>query len=473
MIKISSQTRLPINFLLDYTLVGMTIVSLIFSLGNFWQLLITLPESNQQLIRTQKTLPRWENLPIQKSATDPFDSTIQKKPVTTLTPTLELTSKLLMISDDKIDQITKTLADKEISTPIKISPSIYQVQIDKNRELALNEIIEDKNLISSNDDELFLLEDTQLEKKVSVQDYQEIPTPDQLNLITFPSNPTPQEINKPEELATLASLPKDKYIGNQWYLKDPKLKLNTKLIIVAVIDGGVDISHPDLVDIITRDSDNQVLGWNYWDNTPIRPADVSSKLDEAYGHGTHIAGTIGARSNDIGTLGSCFGSCKVMPLKVFGGINSTGSTSNAVKAINYAVVNGAKIINLSWGSKNFNPILAQAIANAQSAGVTIVASAGNNSEDNILYPAKLEGVISVGSLDKEGKRSTTTNYGSSINRYAPGIGILATSIALSNTCSPDNQGLDNDLYNYCSGTSMAAAVTSGAMAKELSEKEDL
>ncbi len=469
MIKISSRIRLPINFLLDYTLVGMTIIGLIFSLGNFWHLLISLPESNQQPITIQKALPRWENLPIQKSATDPFDSTIQKKLTTNISSNLILTSKLLMINDDKIDQITKALADKKIITPIKISPNIYEVQADKNSELALNEIIEDKNLISGNDDDLFLLEDAQLEKKVPVQDSQTTPTPNQSDLVTFPSNSIPQEINKPEELATLASLPKDKYIGSQWHLKDPKLRLNTKLIIVAVIDGGVDISHPDLIDVITKDSNNQVIGWNYWDNTPIRPADVSSKLDEAYGHGTHIAGTIGASSNDLGVLGSCLGTCKVMPLKIFGGINSTGSTSNAVKAINHAVVNGAKIINLSWGSKNFNPILAQAIASAQSAGVTIVAAAGNNGENNVLYPAKLEGVISVGSLDKEGNRSTTTNYGSSINRYAPGVGILATSIALSNTCSPDNQGLDNDLYNYCSGTSMATAVASGTLAKELAE----
>ncbi len=482
MSKISPRFTSASIFLVDNIIVFLTLTSVIFSLANFWHLLPRVVKNPPLAINSsyniQPPVP-WVNIPPTDQSKDPAISA--DTPIISLNsaPSTGLETRLLVIFDDQINQFTQVLRDNKMSQPVKISSNIYQLKTSDQSSDNLDKIVQSAKIISSQDDELSLLQDdltkpnaNPTQSKILVMDNQpSTPIPKMAENINLPGVSLPKEIILADNLELLDSLPRDQYIGSQWYLSDqkkPKLE-GKKPIIVAVIDGGVDISHPDLVESIARDSSGQTLGWNYWDNTPIKLTDVSSKLDEAYGHGTHIAGTIGATSNNIGVSGSCLGTCQIMPLKVFGGLNSSGSVSGAIKAIDYAVTNGAKIINMSWGSKNRNPILAESIRIAQSKGVLIVAAAGNNAQDNILFPAKLEGVISVGSLDKEGARSNTSNYGKGITEYQPGVEILATSIAAVRTCSPDGRGFDSGLYNYCSGTSMATAVASGQRAKELWE----
>ena len=482
MSKISPRFTSASIFLVDNVMVFLTLTSVIFSLANFWHLLPSVVKSPSLAISSfpnQPSVPWINILPMDQSrdAAIPVDI-----PITSVNsaPSTGLQTRLLVIFDNQIDQFTQVLRDNKMSQPVKIGSNIYQVKTSDQSSDNLDKLVESAKIISSEDDELSLLQDSTTQSNavpraprlLSTDIQPSTPIPKMVENKNLPSVSLPKEIIQADNLELLDSLPRDQYIGSQWYLSDqkkPKVK-GKKPVIVAVIDGGVDISHPDLVGSIARDSSGQTLGWNYWDNTPIKLTDVSSKLDEAYGHGTHIAGTIGATSNNIGVSGSCLGTCQIMPLKVFGGVNSSGSVSGAIKAIDYAVTNGAKIINMSWGSKNRNPILAESIRIARSKGVLIVAAAGNNAEDNILFPAKLEGVISVGSLDKEGLRSSTTNYGNGITEYQPGVEILATSIAAVRTCSPDGRGFDSGLYNYCSGTSMATAVASGQKAQELWEQ---
>lgn len=248
-------------------------------------------------------------------------------------------------------------------------------------------------------------------------------------------------------------------------------------MIVAVLDTGVDYRHEDLAQNMwhnTRevpgngiDDDHNGLvddyyGYNFFNHT-------SDPMDN-YFHGTHVAGTIGAVGNNgIGITGINW-HVKIMALKV---LDSTGngSLSDVVSGINYAVANGAKVINSSWAfpagltglpnDPNLEPsqILRDAIEAADQAGVIFVAAAGNHSVNSDLqprYPASysLGNIISVAATDKNDTLALFSNYGAtSIDLGAPGVSILST--YPSDPTRP---------YVYASGTSMAAPHVAGAAA---------
>lgn len=233
--------------------------------------------------------------------------------------------------------------------------------------------------------------------------------------------------------------------------------------IVAVIDSGVDYNHPDLKanmwvnagespgNGIDDDKDgfiDDLNGYNFVGSNG-NPMDDNS-------HGTHVAGTIGAVGNNgIGVRGVNW-TVQIMALKFLDSTGS-GSTSNAINALNFAVSHGAKISNNSWGgSGSFNQALSDAITNAQNAGHIFVAAAGNSSANNDstpTYPASFtqDNIIAVAATDKNDSLASYSNYGStSVDIAAPGSSIYST--------------LPNNSYGLMSGTSMAAPHVTGAVA---------
>ncbi len=233
-------------------------------------------------------------------------------------------------------------------------------------------------------------------------------------------------------------------------------------VVVAVIDTGIDYTHPDLADNIWVNSDeilgngidddrngyiDDLIGWDFANND-------NNPFDDN-GHGTHVAGTIGAiGDNDRGIAGVVW-DVQLMPLK-FLDANGSGFLSGAVSALNYAVANGADVSNNSYGGGGFINAMFQAIENANANGHIFVAAAGNsasNNDVNLAYPANynLPNVISVAAVDRQGDLASFTNVGAnSVDLAAPGVNIVST--------YPGNQ------YAQLSGTSMAAPHVSGTVA---------
>ena len=247
-------------------------------------------------------------------------------------------------------------------------------------------------------------------------------------------------------------------------------------VIIAVVDTGFDYTHGDLasqtwinVDEIPNngiDDDNNgyiddVHGWDFsqvpnssgnegpqnGDNDPI---------DES-GHGTHVAGIIGAAvDNDVGIAGIAW-NCKLMPIRGAGvaGIRDNRSAS----AIVYAVDNGARVINMSWGGRERSFVLRDVVDYAYTRGVLMVAASGNESEGGSIFPAGYRKVISVAATEQHKQKFYQSNFGASIDIGAPGNVILSTQI--------------NNRYRTLSGTSMATAHVSGVAALIISKRPSL
>jgi len=242
-------------------------------------------------------------------------------------------------------------------------------------------------------------------------------------------------------------------------------------IIVAVIDTGVDASHPDLAPNMWvnpgeiagngRDDDgngyvDDVHGWDF-----VRD---DAEPDDLDGHGTHVAGTVAARGDDgYGVVGTAYGA-RVMGLKFLEG-RFGGSTYDAAAAIHYAVNHGADVINASWAGPGYSTTLRNAINYARSRGVVFVAAAGNAASDNdrwASYPAgyDLGNVVSVAASDRSDRLASFSNYGEqTVDLAAPGAQIVST------TPGPD--------WGWMDGTSMAAPMVSGVAALMMSARSEL
>ncbi len=232
--------------------------------------------------------------------------------------------------------------------------------------------------------------------------------------------------------------PNDPRVSEQWALSKmgatealSLIPVNAKEVLVAVVDSGVDLNHPDLKSqIFTNDASDD------------------------FNHGTHVAGIIGAtQNNGIGGAGV---SPKVRVLPVRWLKNGSGWGEDAIAAIHDAVKAGARIINASWGGIGYSKALEEAVREAEKAGVLFVASAGNQHSDNDVkphHPANLRfsNVISVASVDQNDELEPYSNFGlKQVELAAPGKAILSTMM--------------NGQYGLLSGTSMAAAEVSGVAA---------
>ena len=197
-------------------------------------------------------------------------------------------------------------------------------------------------------------------------------------------------------------------------------------IVVAVIDSGVNYNHEDLASNMWNGSVTYPLhGYNYVNNN-------NDPMDHN-GHGTHVAGIIGAMGNNAkGTTGICW-KASIMAVRVLDA-TSSGTTANIIQGINFAVTNGAKVINMSLGGSGaFDTAFSNSIATAQSADVVVVVSAGNDGANNDsgttpTYPCNFTqpNLVCVAALDQSYQLATFSNYGStSVDVGAPGTNILS------------------------------------------------
>ncbi|MDZ4084608.1 MAG: S8 family serine peptidase [Bdellovibrionales bacterium] len=196
-------------------------------------------------------------------------------------------------------------------------------------------------------------------------------------------------------------------------------------VVVAVIDTGINLQHADLVDNLWDDGmGNHGYDFINMDNDPTD--------DE--GHGTHVAGTIGARGNNsIGTTGVCW-QTKLMGVKVLDESGS-GTTSGIIQGVNYAVAQGADVINMSLGGGgSLDLAFRDSIEAASDAGVIIVVAAGNsnvNVSNTATYPCSFtsENLICVGAVDQRYNRATFSNYSQTlVHIAAPGTNIVSSAL---------------------------------------------
>ncbi|BAY62672.1 putative peptidase [Calothrix brevissima NIES-22] len=280
-------------------------------------------------------------------------------------------------------------------------------------------------------------------------------------------------------------IPNDPYFGSLWGLSKINATLvvnatqnrppDQKKVIVAVVDTGVDYNHQDLKDNIWTnpgeiagdgiDNDNNgyiddVYGWDFGDGD-------NNPLDDHVkgGHGTHVAGIIGAVGNNaLGVVG-VDPNVSIMVTKHFRTSDSEGYLWNVAYGIYYAIQNGARIVNLSFSSKSFNQDEYDVLKYAYERGVLVIAAAGNTSKDNDIeprYPASYElpNIITVAATNENDQLASFSNYGvNSVDLAAPGVNIYST--------------LPNDQYAAWNGTSMAVPSVSGVAALLLDANPNL
>lgn len=279
------------------------------------------------------------------------------------------------------------------------------------------------------------------------------------------------EYAEPIYTRKLLEVPSDPRVNQQYYLW--KIELfnawdllpdDTDTIIVGIVDTGVDFGHIDLnnnsflnfgeigLDSLGRDKkangiddDNNgyvddYQGWDFVgnDNDP-KPVN---------GHGTHVAGIIGANiNNDIGGSGIVpkvkLLACKCSP------DNNNSSIINGYEAIFYASVMGASVINCSWGNTGFSNLEQDIINAANTLGSCIVAAAGNNNSFEEFYPASYDGVLSVCAVDSNDVKATFSNFSTRVDVSAPGVDIYST--------------VPGNTYAAWDGTSMASPISSGVI----------
>ncbi|MEN9724065.1 MAG: hypothetical protein RJB38_2051 [Pseudomonadota bacterium] len=242
-----------------------------------------------------------------------------------------------------------------------------------------------------------------------------------------------------------------------------KITEGSSSVIVAVIDTGIDSKHPALTANLWRDpaiSEKAVYGWNFVTNEP-NPTDD-------HGHGTHVAGIIGAVTQpEIGVSGVAQ-KVSIMAIKYYSEKNPGAvNLKNTVRAIDYAVEHGAKIINYSGGGPEFSEEEYLAIRRAEAKGVLFVSAAGNERKntdlvENYYFPSAygLSNIISVAATDVSNKLIASSNWGKKkVEIAAPGEGIFST--------------LPGGRYGTMTGTSQATAFVSGVAALLLSKNPSL
>jgi subtilisin family serine protease len=204
---------------------------------------------------------------------------------------------------------------------------------------------------------------------------------------------------------------------------------------VAVLDSGVQATHPDLAGAVVAGSDRVVAG--------------GDGTNDQNGHGTHVAGIIGARDQGIGGIGGA-PMTTIMTVRVLGP-TGTGDLSQLINGINFAVANGANVISMSLGGPNGSASLEFTVATAIAAGVVVVAAAGNNGSCVADYPAGYPGVISVGATDQGvDTLAAYSQRGPDVDIAAPGTNVWSDYLG--------------STYLSMSGTSMATPFVSAAAA---------
>ncbi|MBK53092.1 MAG: hypothetical protein CMG58_00495 [Candidatus Marinimicrobia bacterium] len=200
------------------------------------------------------------------------------------------------------------------------------------------------------------------------------------------------------------------------------ISVGSEDVVIAILDSGVDLDHPDYEDRI-------INGYDFANN--------DSNANDDNGHGTSCAGIAAAKGNNgIGIAGICW-NCKIMPVKVMGS-DGTGQDTDIAEGVTWASDNGANVISMSLGGGMYNSFFEDAIDYATSNGTIVIAATGNDNFGTISYPSRYDNCVAVGAMSPcnerkninscDGENFWGSNYGTGIDFLAPGVKIPATSI---------------------------------------------
>ncbi len=288
---------------------------------------------------------------------------------------------------------------------------------------------------------------------------------------------------EPDYLITASALPSDPLFQQQWGLNMAgsavdgdidapeawESRTDSSQAVVAIIDSGIRLTHEDLVGSLwTNSSEVASNGIDDDGNGVIDDVhglnviESSGNPGDDNGHGTQVAGIVGAVGNNAIGISGVSWTARLMAIK-FLDADGMGTTSDAITSIDYAIAEGASVINASWGSDARSIALESAISRAADAGVLMVAAAGNearNIDVSPVYPASYDSsnIIAVAATDRNGHLAEFSNWGrSSVILGAPGVSILSTAAE------------NDDAYMTISGTSAAVPFVTGAVALLIAE----
>lgn len=253
-------------------------------------------------------------------------------------------------------------------------------------------------------------------------------------------------VEQDARVAMATTIVTDPYYSSSWHLPDINAPLawdheNGSGVVIAVLDTGVDPTHPDLVP-------NMVPGWNVYDNN----ADSS----DVYGHGTEVAGTASAAANDgIGSAGIAWGA-KIMPVRI-SDVNGYAYFSTVAQGIYWAADHGARVVNVSFSGVAGSSTVQAAADYLRTKGGVVVVAAGNSGVQEAYAPSS--SLLAVSATDKGDVKASFTSTGGFVDLGAPGVSILTT--------------MRGGGYGYASGTSFSSPLVAGTAALAISANPGL
>ncbi|MDG1331809.1 MAG: S8 family serine peptidase [Crocinitomicaceae bacterium] len=265
--------------------------------------------------------------------------------------------------------------------------------------------------------------------------------------------------------------PNDPQFSSLWHLQTIQAELawdavttQTNSIVIAVVDDAILLTHEDLQpsiwtnigevpgDNIDNDGNgyiDDVNGWDAADND--NDANPDNPTNSFFTHGTHCAGIAAARTDNAIGIASIGFNAQIMPVKA-SSLPNPGAVVAGYTGVEYAIINGADVISMSWGGTGYSATYQLIFDQAYNQGIVCVAAAGNSNTSALMYPASYNHVISVGATDQNDQKATFSNYGSAIDVMAPGVGIQS--------CLAGS----NSSYGTMQGTSMACPMVAGLAA---------
>ncbi|MFN3386642.1 MAG: S8 family serine peptidase [Candidatus Thermochlorobacter sp.] len=258
-------------------------------------------------------------------------------------------------------------------------------------------------------------------------------------------------------------------------------------VVIAILDTGIEFDHPDLQDKIwtnpgetgtdaqgrdkrsngVDDDGNGFIddwrGWDFWESGTTTATRDNNPIDEFSGHGTGTAGLAGASTNNgIGIASTGF-NCRVMAVKLGGTRDRVRNVAFIDQGIIYAAINGANIINSSFGGPNRSRAIEDAVNFATNAGALVVAASGNSGSEAPSYPAAYTNALSVGAVlhagPNVGQRAPFSNFGATVKVYAAGSAILTT--VPGRPVDVKDGRFPSELYIQLSGTSFSCPIIAG------------
>ncbi len=296
---------------------------------------------------------------------------------------------------------------------------------------------------------------------------------------------------EPNYIYQASTVPNDTHYNLQWHYPAINLPQAWDIttgsradtdVIVAVVDTGVFLEHSDFIGQLVPGydfiSDPAIaVDGDGIDNNPDDPGD-GAQINSSSWHGTHVAGTVAASSNNNSGMAGVAWDAKVMPLRALG--KGGGTSYDIMQSILYAArltndsgsipTQQADIINLSLGGGGFSQAEQDAYTAVRDAGVIIVAAAGNENTAQLSYPASYDGVVSVSATDFANNRAPYSNFGSRIDVAAPGgnVGVDLNNDGYGDgvlsAIADDSSGSRNSQWKFYQGTSMAAPHVAGVFA---------